>query len=228
LEIRFRRKVVIGVLAAAALVGGGWGWRRLHLGPPRTALRRLVTGDPTGIVVHHSATPGQINGQYVGAALIDRSHKRRGFTTRYRGKVYHIGYHYVIREDGVIEPGRPEHCPGAHAKTFNDYLGICLVGNFSAEHNPDFWTPDEPTPDQLRSLLWLCGRLMGKYDIPPERVVRHSDVRDTPCPGDRFPYLWLQQQLQGLHARRPTGGFSAEAQTMGKISNHQDTKDTKG
>src|SRR5438094_9478073 len=178
------------LIIGGALVGGGVVWRRLHLGTPRMAWRRLVTGEATGVVIHHSATPGIIHGRYVGAALIDRSHERRGFAIRYRGKVYHIGYHYVIREDGVIEAGRPEHCMGAHSKTHNDYLGICLVGDFSRTSNPHFWTPDEPTEAQLRSLLWLCGRLMRKYSISPERVVRHCDVRDTACPGDRFPFPW--------------------------------------
>jgi hypothetical protein len=71
---------------------------------------------------------------------------------------------------------------------------------------------------------------MGKYEIPPERVVRHSDVRDTLCPGDRFPHLWLQQQLQALHARRPAGGFTAETQRTQRIGrlNHQDTRGTRG
>jgi len=190
-----RRRGMAALLVGVALVGGGVLWHRLHLGGPRTAWRRLVTGDPTGIVIHHSATPGIIHGRYVGAAFIDRSHQQRGFAIAYRGKVYHIGYHYVIREDGVIEPGRPEHCPGAHSKTHNDYLGICLVGNFSAEHNPHFWTPSRPTPAQLHSLVWLCERLMAKYDIPPDRVVRHCDVRDTACPGDRFPFAWLRREL---------------------------------
>jgi N-acetyl-anhydromuramyl-L-alanine amidase AmpD len=45
------------------------------------------------------------------------------------------------------------------------------------------------------ALVWLCKRLMAKYDIPPDRVVRHCDVRDTECPGDRFPFAWLQAKI---------------------------------
>jgi N-acetyl-anhydromuramyl-L-alanine amidase AmpD len=183
------------LLVGAALVGSRVLRHRLHLPGPRTVWRRLVTHDPTGIVIHHSDTPGIVHGHYVGAAFIDRTHQRRGFGIRYRGKVYHIGYHYVIREDGVIEPGRPEHCMGAHSKTHNDYLGICLVGDFSSRHNRYFWRPSRPTPAQLHSLVWLCERLMAKYDIPPDQVVRHSDVRETECPGDRFPFAWLQQEI---------------------------------
>lgn len=190
------RIIIVGLLVALALIGGGLvGWR-LTRPRPQPVVRRPAPRHPVGIVIHHSATPGQVRGRYVGAEVIGRSHKRRGYSTVYRGKTYHIGYHYVIREDGVIEPGRPEHCPGAHAKKYNDYLGICLVGHFSTGQNERFWTPSEPTPEQLRALLWLCGRLTGKYGIPPDRVVRHSDLRDTVCPGDRFPFLWLQAQLQ--------------------------------
>lgn len=192
-------------LAVLGLAGGGLVWHRLHqrrLSRSRLAWRRPATGEPAGIIIHHSDTPGIIRGRYVGAALIERSHQRRGFAVRYRGKVYHIGYHYVIREDGVIEPGRPEHCPGAHSKAHNDYLGICLVGDFSPEHNPHFWTPSEPTEAQLQSLVWLCERLMAKYQIPPERVVRHCDLRDTACPGSRFPYAWLCQQLSAVSSQQ--------------------------
>jgi N-acetylmuramoyl-L-alanine amidase len=207
--MQLRRRVFAGLFVCLALAGGGLLLRH----PPRAPIpppRRVQSHDPTGIVIHHSATPGIVHGQYVGAAFLDRGHQRRGFAVRYRGKLYHIGYHYVIREDGTIEPGRPEHCPGAHAKTRNDTLGICLVGNFSTAHNPHFWTPSQPTEAQLRSLVWLCGRLMAKYHIPPERVIRHRDVRDTDCPGDRFPFAWLQAQLASAGrdrtARRPDGG----------------------
>jgi hypothetical protein len=167
-----------------------------HRNPhPGLVWRRTAPSGPVGIIIHHSDTPGMIHGRYVGAALIDRSHQRRGFAIQYRGQLYHIGYHYVIREDGVIEAGRPEHCLGAHAKGHNGYLGICLVGDFSTRHNPHFWAPSRPTPPQLHSLVWLCRRLMTKYQIPPDHVIRHCDVRETDCPGDRFPYAWLQRQL---------------------------------
>jgi hypothetical protein len=199
----FKRRTLIGLLTGLVLLAVGLAGYRSFLNRPKPVARQAGPPPPAGIVIHHSATPGVVGGQYVGAALIDRSHKRRGYAVKYRGKLYHIGYHYVIREDGVIEPGRPEHCPGAHSKTFNDYLGICLVGHFSSEDNRHFWTPSEPTPAQIQSLLWLCGRLMAKYQIPTERVVRHSDLRDTVCPGDRFPYAWVQAQLRPLPVPSP-------------------------
>ena len=40
-----------------------------------------------------------------------------------------IGYHYVIRRNGNIEIGRPEHTPGAHVAGHNhNTIGLCLVG----------------------------------------------------------------------------------------------------
>jgi hypothetical protein len=207
---RWRWRVMLAV--GLALLGGSVLWHRSQRRWPQPVRRRVASG-PSGIIIHHSDTPGIVEGQYVGAALIDRSHQRRGFAIRYRGKCYHIGYHYVIREDGVIEAGRPECCPGAHAKRHNDYLGICLVGDFSSAHNPHFWTPSRPTAAQLRSLVGLCERLMVKYHIPPERVIRHCDVGDTACPGDRFPYAWLQRQLgAGSRPLSVAQGSTAETQ----------------
>src|SRR5262249_11888219 len=104
-----RQHVTWGVtvlIVGAAMLGVRAFWHRARPIHPRLAWRRPISHDPAGIIIHHSDTPGVIHGKYVGAALIDRSHKRRGFSTHYRGKFYHIGYHYVIREDGVIEPGR--------------------------------------------------------------------------------------------------------------------------
>ena len=59
----------------------------------------------TLIVIHCSAVrPDQTSS----AAQIDTWHRQRGFKLG-------IGYHYVIRRDGTIEPGRPEWMIGAHA-----------------------------------------------------------------------------------------------------------------
>jgi N-acetyl-anhydromuramyl-L-alanine amidase AmpD len=149
-------------------------------------------------VIHHSATPGYIHGVPVGAAQIDEMHRKRGFAVRYRGRLYHIGYHYVIRADGTIETGRPEHCIGAHCKVhaYNSYLGICLVGDFSERANPHHYEPSVPTGEQLRSLVWLCCQLTEKYHIPTSHIIRHEDIRQTACPGENFPYHWLLWEVE--------------------------------
>jgi len=150
---------------------------------------RLIRPHPPGIVIHHSASPGEEQGEQVDAALIDRWHARRGFGLQTaRGQV-HIGYHYVILADGTVEQGRPEWMKGAHARGHNDRIGICLVGNFSSSGNPGRrMKPDKPTKAQLDALHDLLCKLCRKYHLRPQDVVRHRDLAKTACPGDRFPY----------------------------------------
>ena len=95
----------------------------------------------------------------------------------------------MIFPDGTVKSGRPEHCVGAHAKGFNTYLGIVLIGDFSSKSNP---TGDKalakPTVEQMHALVSLTRQLRDRYNIPITRVVRHSDIAYTLCPGNRFPY----------------------------------------
>jgi hypothetical protein len=189
--------VVVAVAALAAPVGLVC-WQHWQAVPLPSLPRPAPPAEPPGIIIHHSATPGTLRGQPVGAAKIDELHKKRGFAVSYHGKMYHIGYHYVIREDGTIETGRPEHCLGAHAKitAYNHYLGICLIGNFAAHANPHHFEPSVPTGPQLRSLVWLCARLAEKYHFPTNHLLRHQDVRQTACPGENFPYYWLLWEVE--------------------------------
>ena len=60
------------------------------------------------IIIHCSATRA---GQDFTAADIDRWHRARGFRS--------IGYHFVIRLDGTIEPGRDVSLDGAHCTGWN-------------------------------------------------------------------------------------------------------------
>ena len=160
---------------------------------------------PQGIVIHHTSlmpamiqlVPGTTGKAYSDLAAWDEFHKMRGFGAFYWGHVYHLGYHYMIFPDGTVKQGRPEHCVGAHAKGFNTYLGIVLVGDFSSKSIPrGDAIPANPTPEQMQALVSLCRRLRDRYNIPLNRIVRHSDVGRTMCPGNRFPYTELLKELQ--------------------------------
>ena len=48
------------------------------------------------------------------AAQIDTWHRKQGWK-------FGIGYHYVIRRNGEIEPGRPEWMVGAHCVNHNSH-----------------------------------------------------------------------------------------------------------
>ena len=164
------------------------------------ALSQSNTISPNGIVIHHtSVMPGTsaMEKLPLDRDSWDEFHRRRGFSVFYWGHIYHIGYHYMIFPDGRVERGRPEHCVGAHAKGFNSYLGVVLVGDFSTKDKP---AGDEalaaPTTEQMHTLVVLCRHLRDRYNIPLGRVVRHSDIGRTECPGNRFPYDEFLRQLQ--------------------------------
>ncbi len=137
--------------------------------------------NPTGVVIHHTG----IDMGETALQSIDRYHQSRGFEVTCFGRVYHVAYHYLIMPDGTIEAGRPERCEGAHAKGYNSYLGISMVGDFS-ERGESQPTVNVPTKRQVDSLVSLTKQLMLKYRIPLHHVVRHRDIASTTCPGDGF------------------------------------------
>lgn len=112
------------------------------------------------IVIHCSATRGSQN---FTAADIRRWHLEKGWRD--------IGYHYVIRRDGIVEPGRAPDAIGSHVQGHNaDSVGICMVGGIDDKT----WKPaDNFTPAQWRSLRTLVERLTKAY--PTAKVLGHRD-----------------------------------------------------
>ena len=96
------------------------------------------------------------------AETIHRWHKERGWDG--------IGYHKVILENGNIENGRPLYWPGAHAKGYNDYVGICLMGI------------DEFTDEQFYALNDLIQSLVLEYGIQASEIKGHYEVSSKTCP----------------------------------------------
>lgn len=143
---------------------------------------------PVGIVIHHLAVPAWAVREF-SVPEIDRLHQERGFGAFYWGRMYHIGYHFLIFPDGTIGIGRPEHLRGAHAIGHNNWLGICLVGDFSARDNAEHDKgPAVPTFEQLHSLANLVQYLKRKYSLAPTQIVLHQDLDPlTQCPGELFP-----------------------------------------
>lgn len=126
--------------------------------------------DWKAVVIHHSASAD------VPANEIDRWHRARGFTQ--------IGYHFVIRQDGAVEPGRPLSQAGAHAANpapsrNRTHIGICVTGHFG-EHRP--------TIDQMYSLARLLEGLRNRYGIT------RLEVHHEECPGRLFPWWFLEDK----------------------------------
>ncbi len=84
-----------------------------------------------------------------------------------------IGYHYVCRRNGDIEPGRKEDVIGAHVVGHNRHsLGIVWVGR------------DHIEPVQYLTLIHLVACLCRKHGLTEQDVKGHyefPDARKT-CP----------------------------------------------
>ena len=103
------------------------------------------------IIIHCSATRA---GQDFTAADIDRWHRQRGFRS--------IGYHFVVRLDGTIEPGRDVALDGAHCTGWNHRsIGICYIGGLDVNGRP----ADTRTEAQKNALRDLVAKLCKEYDI---------------------------------------------------------------
>ncbi|MBU2713934.1 N-acetylmuramoyl-L-alanine amidase [Zooshikella harenae] len=118
----------------------------------------------TKLVVHCADTP---NDRDVTAEDIHQWHIQR----KWAG----IGYHRVIRRNGVIEQGRPEYWEGAHVKGYNSTsLGVCLIGR------------DQFTDAQMQSLERVLRDWKVKYpnadicghcDLDPHKTCPNFDVK---------------------------------------------------
>ncbi|WP_448955702.1 N-acetylmuramoyl-L-alanine amidase [Labrys neptuniae] len=111
------------------------------------------------LVVHCTATP---EGKDFTAADIDRMHRQRGFTM--------IGYHYIIRLDGRVEPGRPENAVGAHVEGHNaNSVGISYIGGVDAKGK----AKDTRTAAQKSAMVRLLKELRIRY--PNTKILGHRD-----------------------------------------------------
>ena len=116
----------------------------------------------TLIIVHCSAVrPDQTSS----AAQIDSWHRRDNHWK------LGIGYHYVIRRNGEIEPGRPEWMIGAHCLHHNAHsIGVCYEGGLDIRGQP----ADTRTAEQKAALRTLLERLHRRY--PAKKCPGYENV----------------------------------------------------
>jgi len=126
----------------------------------------------TQIIVHCSDTRATMD---IGAKEIRQWHTAKPP----RGNGWKdIGYHYVIRRDGIVEPGRALETVGAHVAGHNaSSIGICMVGG---QPRGDF------EPEQFDALAVLIRTLwkrfgsvevLGHRDLDPHKECPTFDVR---------------------------------------------------
>lgn len=146
------------------------------------------------IVVHTAADTRDSGTRDTSAADINTWHKERGFKE--------IGYHFVVRRNGKIEPGRSVSKPGAHTRGLNHCsIGICLSGHGDLA---------PLTQEQHAALVALITELMHKYSVPAQNVIGHREVNALvqrgvlqeryrvakTCPGRMVDMDALREELQ--------------------------------
>lgn len=131
----------------------------------------------TDIVIH--CTASKTDRDYT-AGDIRRMHKQIGWAD--------IGYHYVVRLDGTIEPGRDVDTVGAHVRGHNAHsIGVVYVGGLGNDGKPC----DTRTENQKNALLNLLLMLRRLY--PNARISGHRDFSpDKNGDGIISPCEWIK------------------------------------
>lgn len=150
--------------------------------------------DINRIILHCSATRPD---QDIDAAEIRSWHLARGWDD--------IGYHYVIKLNGVIETGRPLDVIGAHVRGQNrDSIGICYVGGLNDDGNA-FDTMTIRQVDSFKRLVYaLCVTLNRKLWLHG-----HNEYSPKACPSfevaEKFEELkhWACHYQQSFRDQRP-------------------------
>lgn len=132
----------------------------------------------TDIVIHCTATRSW---QDYDADDIRRMHKAQGWAD--------IGYHYVVRLNGTIEPGRDVDKIGAHVSGHNaNSIGVVYVGGLDNQGKPK----DTRTENQKHALRQLLLDLRELY--PNAKISGHRDFSpDKNHDGIISPDEWIKE-----------------------------------
>ena len=134
-------------------------------------IRILEKNNIKFIVVHCSDTPDKKN---LGALDIHKMHLGFGWDG--------IGYHKIIKRNGVIENGRPFFWVGAHTYGYNDQsISVCLIGR------------KKFTKKQFGSLKNFLNSSLKKF--PSSKIVGHYEITKSSktCPNFNVK-KWCKEQ----------------------------------
>ncbi len=124
-----------------------------------------------------------------------------------------VSSHFVIDVDGTVY-GLVDTDKKAFHAGVSDWEGYCNKTGFKGLNDASIGIELQCEPrqtlesgevcqfgefsnDQIMACLELCSRLMRIYDIPPKKVLRHSDVAPGRKydPGDTFPWDIFKKML---------------------------------
>lgn len=148
---------------------------------------------PTRIIWHHSAD----DSEKPQLQKIEEYHASRGFPISSLGR--HVGYHYLVEQNGDVIQCRKEDEIGAHDHGENiNSIGICLAGNFSIRY---------PSKEALRAAVHLLWQIKQRHNIPITRIEPHRWDDDTECPGALLRDSFLVDEMLRSHASLPVRLF---------------------
>lgn len=131
------------------------------------------------IFVHCSATRASQN---IGVEEIRQWHINQGWED--------VGYHFIIRRDGVLEAGREESLIGSHVRYHNSTsVGVCLVGGVDDNMRPEANFTDK----QMTTLRCTLEVLLDKYK--GAKLMAHHDVSAKACPSFNLSLWWKTSEL---------------------------------
>ena len=137
----------------------------------------------TKIILHTAAHGTPEKNHDTSSSEINDWHVQRGWDG--------IGYHYVIRLNGVIERGRDELKQGAHCKGENENsIGICFSGN------GDF---HDITNMQRVSASHLILSLCRRYNLTDSAIFPHHVFNEhKTCPGKKVNWCRVKEDVKQL------------------------------
>ncbi|MEM6313946.1 MAG: peptidoglycan recognition family protein [Planctomycetota bacterium] len=148
--------------------------------------------EPTTVLLHHAGVDW--------VAGTDPAVKIKNLQTwgmRERGW-HDVPYHFLIAPDGRVFEGRALRYRPDTNTDFDTagYVNVQLWGNFDTQR---------VSRAQLQATVTLVAHLADTLDMPTEKLVAHSDVAATGCPGvDFYRYLdggpligWIDQARAG-------------------------------
>lgn len=129
------------------------------------------------LIIHCSATPPSMD---IGADTINKWHTDKGWSA--------IGYHYVIKRDGVIENGRDVNNIGAHVKGHNTgSIGVCLIGGVDKNNKAEANFTDA----QWETLAIVCKSF--KKQLNYVTIHGHNEYAAKACPSFDV-QVWLDKE----------------------------------
>lgn len=130
-----------------------------------------------------------------------------------------VSAHYIVLEDGrilqsVAESKRAQHA-GVSFWAGEEDINSCSIGIEIVNSGHGLGYPDFPLR-QIAAVIALCRSITFRHNVPPQRVLAHSDVAPArkQDPGEKFPWHSLANSGVG-HWVRPAPIQRGEALAPG-------------